>query len=105
MYSCSSGGLFRFVVGAVVRGLAVGDSAADDDLRFFDVNLEEDVSPFVVNLLLLLLMMMTMLFFVLRYEICSTLDIRCTHLLYQYQILVMKGTNDEKVVCIWIYYI
>ena len=46
MYSCSSGGLFRFVVGAVVRGLAVGDSAADDDLRFFDVNLEEDVSPF-----------------------------------------------------------
>lgn len=46
MYSCSSGGLFRFVVDAVVRGLAVGDSAADDDLRFFDVNLEEDVSPF-----------------------------------------------------------
>ena len=28
------------------RGLTVGDSAADDDLRFFDVNLEEDVSPF-----------------------------------------------------------
>ena len=46
MYSCSSGGLFRFVVDAFVRGIKVGDSAVDDDLRFFDVNLEEDVSPF-----------------------------------------------------------